>query len=137
MRREFLRGEPDKCRQRAECQHLAFSRDFRRLSRFADPLLASGKVCYNAAMAKITKTDDLSKVLDAEQPNLVYIVDADGKTTHVVLPHDVYRELRREELREKLEVAFQESDRGESEPWDVEQMKADGRDRFEKRSRQS
>jgi Tol biopolymer transport system component len=74
--------------------------------------------------AKVKPTE-LQQALDRDKQSPVYIVDADGNTTHVVLPVADDRELLDQWLRRELQIGFEQADRGESQPWDVESTLAE------------
>jgi hypothetical protein len=66
-------------------------------------------------------------VLDSEQAP-VFFVDAEGKTTHVVLPITDARRMFDDYLRRELQVGFEQADRGEFVDWDADRIKAEGRE---------
>ena len=77
--------------------------------------------------AKITQTDDQKRVLDAEQAP-VFFVDAEGNTTHVVLPIEDARRMFDDYLRRELQVGFVQAERGEFVDWNPDRIKAQGRE---------
>lgn len=83
--------------------------------------------------AKILKTDDIKRVLDQEE-GTVYLVDANNRPTHVVLPLEDARRMFDEYLRRELEIGFAQADRGELTEWAPERIKAEGRAILEQRS---
>lgn len=83
-------------------------------------------------MANITQTEDQKRILDSEKTP-VFLVDADGQTTHVVLPIADARCLFDDDLRRELQVGFDEADRGELLGWDPERIKAKGLELLRKR----
>ena len=76
---------------------------------------------YTDAMSsKISTPSELQRVLDSQSGSPVYLLDAGGTATHVVLPLGEARRLFDEYLRRELQVGFDQADRGRSEPWDVD-----------------
>ena len=57
----------------------------------------------------------------------VFFVDADGNTTHVVLPITDARRMFDDYLRRELQVGFAQADRGEFVDWDADRVKTQGR----------
>jgi len=91
-------------------------------------------MCYTADItAKIIKTDELQQALEQEQGAPVYLVGLDGETTHVVLPIDDARHMFDDYLRRELQVGFDQADHGEVVEWDPERLKAEGRERLQRR----
>ena len=86
-------------------------------------------------MAAKVKPAELQQALDRDRQGPVYIVDADGNTTHVVLPLADARELLDQWLRRELQIGFDQADRGESEPWDVEATLAEAHRRHAQRQK--
>ena len=87
--------------------------------------------------AKVTKIDELQQALEQEHGAPVYLVGLDGETTHVVLPIDDARHMFDDYLRRELQVGFDQADRGEFVEWDPERLKAEGRERLQRRSQGS
>jgi hypothetical protein len=81
---------------------------------------------------RVTTPTELQPVLAQESP--VYLVDAAGTATHVVLPLAEARRMFAEYLRRELQVGFDQADRGESEPWDVEATLAEAHRRHAARN---
>jgi hypothetical protein len=84
--------------------------------------------------SKVTKTGELQQALEQEQGAPVYLVGLDGEATHVVVPIDDARHMFDDYLRRELQVGFDQADRGEFVDWDPERLKAEGRERLQRRS---
>ena len=69
---------------------------------------------------KISTPLELQRVLDNQSEATVYLVDAGGTATHVVLPVREARRLFDEYHRRELQVGFDQADRDRSESWDVD-----------------
>ena len=82
--------------------------------------------------SKVTPAE-VPQALEQHSQSPVYVVDAAGNTTHVLLPVAEARELLDQWLRRELQIGFDQSDRGESEPWDVEATLAEAHRRHEER----
>ena len=79
------------------------------------------------------RPSELPLALEQHAQAPVYVVDAGGKTTHVVLPVEDARQLLDEWLRRELQIGFDQADRGESRPWDVEATLAEAHRRHAER----
>ena len=71
-------------------------------------------------VAKLNKSGELQQVLEQDKNAPVYLVDADGTATHVVLPIDEARLMFDDYLRREVQLGIDQAARGESESWDVE-----------------
>ena len=76
-------------------------------------------------MAAKVKPEELRQALDHDRHAPVYIIDADGNTTHVVFPLEDARRMFDDYLRRELQIGFDQADRGESEPLDIDAIKAE------------
>jgi len=79
-------------------------------------------------VARVTRAE-LQHALEGDGENPVYIVDASGEPTHVVLSISKARFLLDDSLERSLQVGFEQSDRGESHAWDVEATLSEARRR--------
>lgn len=70
--------------------------------------------------ANVKNPGGLEKTLEQEQHMPVFLVDVQGNRTHVVFPIDDAKRMFGGYLQRELQIAFDQADRGESEPWDVE-----------------
>ena len=84
---------------------------------------------------KINKSPELSQALQKDQS--VFLVDADGQTTHVVLPVEEARLMFDDYLRREVQRGLEQSARGESEPWDISATLAEAHRRHSARTKQS
>lgn len=83
---------------------------------------------------QITTTDEQRQVLDTEEATAVYVVNAQGETTHVALPIDRARHLFDDYLRRELQPGFDQADKGQVVDWDPDAIKAEGRHRLQQDS---
>ena len=88
-------------------------------------------------VAKVNKTDELSRALEQDQHAPIYLVDADGTATHVVIHVDEARLMFDDYLRREIQCGVDQAARGESEPWDVEATLAEAHRRHIERAKQS
>jgi hypothetical protein len=81
-------------------------------------------------MSTKVRPDEVSQALDRDKQNVVYVVDAEGETTHVLLPIGDARRMFDEYLRRELQVGIDEAARGESTEWNTEEFldRAHGQD---------
>ena len=91
---------------------------------------------YNQAMISKVTPAELPQALNRKTREPVYLVDSEGNTTHVVLPVADARDLLDQWLRRELQVGFDQSDRGESESWDVEATLQEAHRRHAEREQQ-
>jgi hypothetical protein len=84
-------------------------------------------------MTSKVKPAEVPQAIEQHRQGPMYVVDAEGNTTHVVLPVAEARELLDQWLRRELQIGFDQSDRGESAPWDVEATLAEAHRRHEQR----
>lgn len=83
--------------------------------------------------ARIVPTTEQKQVLDAE-PAAVFVVNAQGSPTHVVLPIDDARRLFDEYIRRELQVSFDQVGRGEVASLDIQATIAEARRRYSERN---
>jgi hypothetical protein len=89
---------------------------------------------YPSKMVTRVTSAELQQALDGDGENPVYVVDASGEPTHVVLTISKARFLLDDSLKRALEVGFEQSDRGESHAWDVEATLSEARRRRAQKS---
>lgn len=77
----------------------------------------------------ITPTAEQQHVLEQEQAP-VFIVNAAGSATHVVLPIAEARRWFDEYVRRELQIGFDQAERGDVGAWDIEATLAEARRRF-------
>ena len=85
---------------------------------------------------RLTQTSDQKRALE-QADSLVFFVDADGKTTHVIFPLDDARRMFDEYLRRELQVGFDQVDQGQFVDWNPEKIKAEGRRILQQQSQAS
>ena len=83
--------------------------------------------------AKITPTDEQRRVLDDNDTPVIFVRD-DGQATHVIVPIDEARRLFDDYLRRELKIGFDQADRGELQPWDIDQTLAEAHRRHANRT---
>jgi hypothetical protein len=77
-------------------------------------------------MTSKVKPDQLTQELNLNQHSPVYLVDAEGNTTHVVLPvSEAARNAYHDYVHRQLHVAHEQVNRGESEPLDIDDIKSE------------
>ena len=77
--------------------------------------------CQNAMTAKV-RPDEVPQALDQNNQEVVYVVDAVGQTTHVLMPIGDARRMFDEYLRRELKVGIDEAARGESTEWKADEF---------------
>lgn len=69
-------------------------------------------------------TDEMREALQENPEQRITVQDDRTHAYYVLLPQEKFEELdrfrREQELRAKLQVAFDQTDRGECGPWDIE-----------------
>ena len=83
---------------------------------------------------KIPKNAELDQALSSEQT--VLLVDSAGQATHVVIPLDQARIMFQDYLGRELQRGLEQSNRGESKPWDLEATLAEARRQRADRTKQ-
>lgn len=76
------------------------------------------------------RPDEVPHALNQDNQNVVYVVDAEGETTHVLMPIGDARKMFDEYLRRELQVGIDEAARGESTEWNADEFleRAHGQD---------
>ena len=65
-------------------------------------------------------TDEMRQALEQHPDGPVAIEDERTQRQYVLLPQDEFHRLLDERLRQELQLGFDQADRGESQPWDIE-----------------
>lgn len=68
---------------------------------------------------RITLPPDVQRFLENSVASAV-VVNANGDTTHLVLPIDEARQMFHEYIKREVEVGCREADRGEVVDWDID-----------------
>lgn len=83
---------------------------------------------------RMTPTNEQKKILDTE-PSAIFFVNANGNPTHVVLPIDDARRFLDEYVRRELQISFDQVDRGEVAPLDMQATLDEAHRRHTKRNK--
>ncbi len=74
-------------------------------------------------------TDEMRAALMSQPGGLVEIEDDQTHKVYILIEQPQARSLLRDALRRELQIGFDQADRGESEPWDIQETLAEARRR--------
>ncbi len=77
-------------------------------------------------------TDEMREILARNPDQPVQVEDDETHRTYFLIESEQVRRLFDDHLRRELQIGFEQADRGESQPWDIQQTHAEAHRRHSK-----